>query len=381
MTMNERIVFFILNDYNRIVEYQFKKNNEHNEHNKHNQNNIITYVCDSYSRETPSHYMDLKKFKQHYFDSSNLNFCCTIGNKLKPHNFIEWLFSNKNKYEINKGKIYKLSKIKNTSDTFTIRVGVKYTQEELLNIINMFENIEVGEFTNNYTQKYYNKNVNFIKNEFLTTYLIEMINTFLSNPINIEKKQSKFGLCQDIFTLIYCSILIPVSIYNLYYNTNIIDWKVNLFSYIYFIITGIINLYYLEYNFVLHHVVCVGLIWIGNYNKTPEYYTLLSKCYLAEISNVFLASKNILRTLRNSYMIKTKIYENINDILFVITYFGIRMFYLLPYVLAYLYQNYKSEFKFEYFEFILINIILMAILNLHWSYLIIKKIKKIEKNI
>jgi len=207
-----------------------------------------------------------------------------------------------------------------------------------------------------------------------------MTQNSLTNPINLEKKQSKFGLYQDIYTLIYCSVLIPVSIYNLYYNTNIIDWKVDLFSYIYFIITGIINLYYLEYNFVLHHLVCVGLIWIGKYNNNLHYYQWLSKCYLAEISNIFLSSKNLLRTLRNSQIIKTKIYENINDILFVITYFGIRMFYLLPYSILYLFQKYKSQLKFNYYEFILINVILMALLNLHWSYLIIKKILKMKKN-
>lgn len=207
-----------------------------------------------------------------------------------------------------------------------------------------------------------------------------MTQNTLSYPINLEKKQSKFGLYQDICTLIYCSIMIPVSIYNLYYGINIIDWKIDLFSYTYFTITGVINLYYLEYNFVLHHLICIGLIWISKFNNNL-YYQWLSKCYLAEISNIFLSSKNILRTLRNSQIIKTKIYENINDILFVITYFGIRIFYLLPHTIIYLYQNYKSEFKFNYFEFILINIILMALLNLHWSYLIILKMLKIKNKI
>lgn len=157
--INERVIFFILNDnYNIIEEYQFTK---------HNEDNKIVYTYDRYSNMQSD--MNLKKFKQNYFDSSNLSFCWKIGNKLRPKHYIEWLFENKNKYEINKGKIYKLSKIKNTSDTFTMRtfttsIGVKYTQEELLNIINMFENIEVGEFTNDYTKEYYNKNVIFNKN-------------------------------------------------------------------------------------------------------------------------------------------------------------------------------------------------------------------------
>ena len=199
-----------------------------------------------------------------------------------------------------------------------------------------------------------------------------MSNSSLKNAINIEKKQSIYGFLQDIYTLFYCMIIIPVSIYNLYYQTNIITWKIDMFSYIYFILTGLVNLYYLEYNFLLHHIVCIGLIWIGKYNNNLDYYLWLSKCYLAEISNIFLSGKNILRTLRSYGTIKTKLYENINDVLFVLTYFMVRMFYLLPYTIIYLYSNLKS--KFNYFHFILINVLLMSILNIHWSYLIIKKI-------
>lgn len=199
-------------------------------------------------------------------------------------------------------------------------------------------------------------------------------NLNLNNIINLEKKQSIYGIFQDIYTLVYCIVIISISIYNLYNGINIINWKIDLFSYIYFILTGIINIYYLEYNFILHHIICIGLIWIGNYNQNLDYYLLLSKCYLAEFSNIFLSGKNILRKLRNIGIIKTKHYENINDILFAITYFVVRMFYLLPYTLTYLYFNQKSNSKFNYFEFILINVILMAILNIYWGYLIVKKI-------
>jgi hypothetical protein len=155
ITINERVIFFVLNDNDIIKEYEFTKYNEHNK---------IMYELCGYSNSPQ--YMDLNIFKKNNFDPSNLNFCFKIGNKLKPYCFIEWLFSNKNKYEINKGKIYKLSKIKNISDTFNFKIGEEYTKEELLNIINSFENIEVGDFSNNYTQEYYNKNVNFVKIDF-----------------------------------------------------------------------------------------------------------------------------------------------------------------------------------------------------------------------
>ena len=64
-----------------------------------------------------------------------------------------------------------------------------------------------------------------------------MLQSSLTNPINLEKKKSKFGLYQDIYTLIYCTIIIPISIYNLYFETNIIDWKIDLFSYIYILLS------------------------------------------------------------------------------------------------------------------------------------------------
>lgn len=205
-----------------------------------------------------------------------------------------------------------------------------------------------------------------------------MGNNSIKNVINIDKKNSYIGIFQDIYTLIYCIIIIPISFYNLYLNTNVINWQIDLFSYIYFILTGLINLYYLEYNFLLHHIVCIGLISIGNYNNNLAYYQWLSKCYLAEISNIFLSGKNILKKLRINGLIKTKLYENINDILFVLGYFLIRIFWLIPNSLIYLYSNFISESKLNYFEFILINVLLMIFLNLYWSYLIIIKIIKIK---
>jgi len=194
--------------------------------------------------------------------------------------------------------------------------------------------------------------------------------------INIIKKQSNLGLLQDIYTLIYCLIIIPISLYNIYYNTNLLNWKIDLFSYIYFVITGIINIYYIEYTFIIHHIICITLIWLGNYNNNNIYYLWLSKCYLAEISNIFLSGKNIIRFMRINNMLTNRIYENICDLLFVLMYFVIRMCYLFPYTIIHLYDNYYSKLTYNYFNHILVNIIIMSILNIYWSYLIIQKIIK-----
>jgi hypothetical protein len=181
------------------------------------------------------------------------------------------------------------------------------------------------------------------------------VNSLMSG-INIEKKQSWLGLFQDTYTLIYCMIIIPLSMYNVIYDTNIIDWKIDLFSYVYFIITVTINLYYWEFNFVLHHIICIGIIWTGNNNTDIDYHLWISKCYLAEISNIFLSSKNILRYFRIKGCIQNKIYENINDVLFVLTYFMVN-----------LYSNYCNEKTYKYFKFIFINVFIMSLLNIYWS--------------
>lgn len=209
-----------------------------------------------------------------------------------------------------------------------------------------------------------------------------MANSETSTGLNIEKKQSVLGIFQDVYTLIYCALIIPISIYNIFNQTNIIDWKIDLFSYIYFAITGIINIYYRETSFIIHHIVCIGLIFVGNYNQNLNYYLWLSNCYLAEISNIFLSGKNILRVLRiNKFIENTKSYENLNDILFVILYFTIRMFYLIPYSLRFLYLNLNSNSNINYYYFICANVFTMCVLNLYWSYLIVLKVlRTLSKN-
>lgn len=193
------------------------------------------------------------------------------------------------------------------------------------------------------------------------------------NLLNSEKKLSVYGLFQDIYTLGYCIIIIPICIYNIFYQTNMINWKLDLFSYIYFTITGIINLYFLEYDFIIHHIICLSLIYIGNHNNNLNYYLWLSKCYLAEVSNIFLSTRNVLRYMEKNKIIINKNFKNLSDILFLLCYFGIRIFYLIPITINYLINNYKS---IKYFNFIFVNIFIMILLNLYWSCLIIKKASK-----
>lgn len=196
------------------------------------------------------------------------------------------------------------------------------------------------------------------------------------NVINIEKKQSYFGLIQDIMTLLYCFMMIPLSMLNIVSNMNNFTLPIYLISYIYFIATGFINLYYLEYNFVIHHVICLNLIFLLQFYNNEQYMLWLSYCFMSEISNIFLSMKNILKHVEKIFAINLKNIHDINNILFLISYFGIRICYLLPLSYQFFRLNYN---KLLYKNFILLNTIIMYILNLYWAYLIIKKVHKMIK--
>ena len=192
------------------------------------------------------------------------------------------------------------------------------------------------------------------------------------NQKNFTNLNKKLYLVQDIYTLIYCSFILPISLYNILYNTNIITWKIDLFSYVYFITTGIINLINKEYDFLLHHLVCLGIIWSGNYNNNLEYYIWVSNCYLSEFSNIFLSYKNILRYQKDKIS-NYKIINNINNFMFILSYFIIRICWIIPITILFSLKNYKNLI---YNKFILINISMMIYLNIYWLNKIFKKIKK-----
>jgi len=198
-----------------------------------------------------------------------------------------------------------------------------------------------------------------------------MNNSIKDNTTNFEINKTLILLICDIYTLLYCSIIIPISIYNLLYKTNIITWHIDIFSYLYFIVTGILNIYYAEYNFVIHHIICISLIMIGNSNNNLEYYSWLSKCYLAEISNIFISIKNILKYLRKKNILIKNQMEKIISWLFVIFYFSIRIFYIGMTTLIFIQNHYT---QLNYGNIILINIIIMYLLNIYWGILIIKKV-------
>jgi hypothetical protein len=195
----------------------------------------------------------------------------------------------------------------------------------------------------------------------------------INNVINLEKKQSEYGLIQDLMTLGYCLIMIPLAISNIIYGQNNFTWSIYTLTYLYFVITGLINLYYLEYNFIIHHIICLNLIYTSHYDTSQEYLIWLSYCFLAEISNIFLSLKGILKHVEKVFKLPIKNINTLNDLLFFISYFGIRIFYLIPLTYQFICANY---FNLKFPAFILANTTLMSLLNLYWGYLIIKKVQR-----
>lgn len=146
--LNNRLVIYIYNPIDKnIEELVFTEIN-----------NLFRYDSWSYKSDT----MTLNEFNNTYYNSSKLNFTWKIGNELKPYWFLQWYFSDKSKYEINKGKIYKLSNLK--KDTKKFAIFSQYTFDEIkTDLLECFENVEIGNFENNYSEKYLQNYTNFTK--------------------------------------------------------------------------------------------------------------------------------------------------------------------------------------------------------------------------
>lgn len=149
LVINNRLVIYIYNsDNNTIEEYNFTKVDDN-----------LHY--DGFFPISLS--MTQIDFININYNPYKLNFSCKIENDFNPSCYLEWLFTNKNKYEINKGQIYKLSVKKNDTSNKNLFIGKLYKFDEITNFIESFENIYVGFFDIDYTKKYLQKNVEFVK--------------------------------------------------------------------------------------------------------------------------------------------------------------------------------------------------------------------------
>lgn len=121
------------------------------------------YIYNIYYLSTNT--MRFENFFENDYSSSELNFPCKIGNESKPSNYLEQLFTDKKKYEINQGRIFKLSNPKfSANNDFKFMVGNSYSYGEIKNyFIKLYMDIQMGIFVNDYTNQYSNINVKFVK--------------------------------------------------------------------------------------------------------------------------------------------------------------------------------------------------------------------------
>ncbi len=188
----------------------------------------------------------------------------------------------------------------------------------------------------------------------------------------------KLDFIHNIYGFIYCVQMFYLNMLVIFAQSdlkNISYYYDSIFVYslLYFTISTNIN--YLDKNhiFVLHHVICMIMLYYGYIYQEPKYLIWLSKSFMAELSTIFLSLSKILR-----YGVKHNI--NVpNDIItysdngFMISYFVVRIIYLLPLCLHFmLTYNFKNIFGL----IIPLVCLVMMGMNIYWSFLIYKKIEK-----
>lgn len=161
----------------------------------------------------------------------------------------------------------------------------------------------------------------------------------------------------------YCTILLFFDFfgYNRLIIYNYYGWW---FSIFYFIIDLIIEISNFNYIYILHHSVCLTLLLLKLIWKDEVMYSNFMNLGLTmEVSNIFLNLRPLLKGNKEK--------ENINNILFVISWFITRIFYSIPMTIYLVYFK-----KVDGGQPFLISIAIFAvvILHLYWGFLILKKV-------
>lgn len=199
----------------------------------------------------------------------------------------------------------------------------------------------------------------------------------------------KLDFIHNVYGFIFCMQMFYLNMLILFSNSDPSDLShyynsIFVYSLLYFTISTGIN--YLDKNhiFVLHHVICIIMLYYGYIYEEQKYLIWMSKTFLAEFSTIFLSLSKILRYgVKNNINVPSQIISQ-SDNFFIISYFCVRIFYLLPlslhFILTYRFKN--------IFYFLIPTVcLIMVIMNLYWSFLIYKKVtrnidlKAIKKNL
>lgn len=186
----------------------------------------------------------------------------------------------------------------------------------------------------------------------------------------------KLDFIHNFYGFVYCIQMFYLNLLLLFYcgNSNYVLTSFNticLYSFIYFTISSTVNFLDKNYIFLLHHLICLITLFYGYIYQEPEYICWVANTFLAEFSTIFLSFSKITRFLKNNQIIISSKIVSTSDSLFVSSYYLIRILYLLPLTIKFLY-NYRFIGIFNII-IPLISIIMIG-MNLYWAVLIFRKI-------
>jgi len=183
-------------------------------------------------------------------------------------------------------------------------------------------------------------------------------------------KISYSKILEDLILIIYTIIILPLVIFNLYWNPYNLNYNfyINIFSTIFLIITGLKYLYQENIPYFTHNICCLSLLFLNCINNNSELNLLINYSYFAEISTFFLSTKRIIKVIdeENKLKVKKKIY-NYLDTIFGISYFLIRICFLIPYSLVFI----KKNTNLNLYLIVKLIIYFKIMLNTHWLFFII----------
>ncbi len=188
----------------------------------------------------------------------------------------------------------------------------------------------------------------------------------------------KLDFIHNIYGLIYCIQMFYLNMLIIFNQTDIgfinsMFDKIFFYSLLYFTISTGIN--YLDKNhiFVLHHVICMIMLYYGYIYSEPEYLIWMGKTFMAEFSTIFLSLSKSLRYLKKNNVHVSDQLVSYSDNFFIISYFLIRIFYLTPMSI-----NFMLNYSFKSIFAIIVPfvVLIMIGMNLYWTFLIYKKIMR-----
>lgn len=196
----------------------------------------------------------------------------------------------------------------------------------------------------------------------------------------------KLDFIHNIYGLIFCIQMFYLNMLLIFNQTdinfiNLMFDRIFFYSVWYFTISTGIN--YLDKNhiFILHHVICMIILYYGYIYMEPVFLLWLGKTFMAEFSTIFLCLSKTLRYLKKSNIKVPNELVSYSDNFFVLSYLSVRILYLTPMTI-----NFIINYSFKnIFAFIIPFVTLIMVgINSYWAFLIYKKIMRNfgdEKNI